>query len=199
MENPAEEITAIVHKLTATDSPDVQKATIETYMLPTVSFRHPVCSVPAGPNSRYQLLGTYQWYRVLSPHIDINVESVVFDSATNLLYLEAVQWFKLFFLPISPAPARLVIRLQLVHIDGLYYIAEQEDFYHPDDFGALLLPISAPFIRFGLTTAGVVSNVSVRLANLFGYWRPGGTHEQDAGGQQQSAAPSEAGLYDKED
>ncbi|KDR72910.1 hypothetical protein GALMADRAFT_252251 [Galerina marginata CBS 339.88] len=193
MEDPAKEITSVVYQMAATDSPDVQKSVIEQYMTSDVGFRHPVCSVKPGPNSREAVLGIYQWYRVISPKIDIRTESVVFDPKQNILYLESVQWFKLFFLPVNPAPARLISRLTLRKKNGLYYIAEQEDFYHTEDFAALLLPISAPFIRIGLTLGGVVSNLLARTANTFGYWRP--SEDQAT----PSHAPSEAGLYDKED
>ncbi|PPQ77837.1 hypothetical protein CVT25_015331 [Psilocybe cyanescens] len=193
MEDPTKEITSVVYQLTATDSPDVQKSAIETYMTSDVGFQHPVCSIKPGPNSRDYVLGIYQWYRVLSPHIEIKVESI---GKPCLLYLEGIQWFKLFFLPIKPAPARLIIRLTLRKKDGLYYISQQEDFYHPEDFAALLLPTTAPFVRFGLTVGGVVSNILARGANMLGFWRPAGELE-DPGIA--SHAPSEAGLYDKEE
>lgn len=112
---------------------------------------------------------------------------------------------------------RLIIRLTLRRKNELYYISQQEDFYHPEvrlsyrftlpshhfylcipftqDFSALLLPASAPFIRFGLTVGGVVSNILARGANALGYWRPLAEPEREA----LSHAPSESGLYDKDD
>jgi hypothetical protein len=101
----------------------------------------------------------------------------------------------------------LITRLTLRKTNGLYYISEQEDFFHPEvlqtvvflddilisfpqDFAALLLPASAPFIRRGLTVGTVLSNLFVRGANMLGYWRP---FLNDA------YASSEVGLYDKED
>ncbi|TFK38407.1 hypothetical protein BDQ12DRAFT_630883 [Crucibulum laeve] len=189
MQNPAKEITSVVLQLTATSSPDVQKATIERYMTSDVGFRHPVCSITPGPNSRDGLLGIYQWYRVLSPKIDIKVESIVFDAEKCVIYLEAVQWFRLFFLPIRPAPSRLVIRLTLRKENELYYISLQEDFYHTDDFMALLLPPAVPFVRLGLSIAGFTSDVLAKSAQVLGFWRPTGNvaaHPDDA----------DVGLYD---
>jgi len=61
MEDPAREITSVVYQLTATDSPDVQKAAVERYMTSDVGFQHPVCSVKPGPNSREAVLGIYQY------------------------------------------------------------------------------------------------------------------------------------------
>jgi len=193
MEDPVQEILSVVQQLTTTDSPYIQKATLETYMTPDVEFRHPVCAVDSEPNSRESLLGIYRWARVLSPRTDINIESIVFDEKQGLLYLESVQWFKLFFLPIKPAPARLITRLSLRKRDGLYYISKQEDFYHPEDFAALLLPASAPFIRLGLTAGTVLSNILIRAANVLGFWR------LSLDDTQRSSPPSEVGLYDKED
>lgn len=63
MENPIEDIKSVVQQLTATDSPDIQKAAFESYMTPDVAFRHPVCAVSAGPNSRATVLGIYQCVR----------------------------------------------------------------------------------------------------------------------------------------
>ncbi|KAF9005128.1 hypothetical protein BDQ17DRAFT_1390008 [Cyathus striatus] len=186
MQDPKREIASVVQQLTATSSPDVQKAAIERYMTPDVAFRHPVCQVNSGPKSREELLGIYQWYRVLSPHIDIRVESVVFDEEKNLLFLEGVQWFKMFFLPnmIAPSPSHLIIRLTLRKENNLYYIAKQEDFYHTDEFAALLLPPAVPLVRLGLGLATIVSNILARSAQVIGIWRPKGipkAPESDAG------------------
>ncbi|KAF8151767.1 hypothetical protein B0H34DRAFT_823324 [Crassisporium funariophilum] len=197
MEDPRKEIATVVLQLTATDSPDVQKATVERYMTSDVSFRHPVCSVASGPNSRHGVLGIYQWYRVLSPNVDLNVESIgkpLFDESKNVLYLEAVQRFRLFFLPIKPAPARLITRITLRKKNGLYYIAEQEDFYHPEDFAALLFPHVAPFVRYGLAAGGMVSNIMYQAASLLGFWSP----QFPAVDADSEPTPSEAGLYDKD-
>ncbi|CAA7266777.1 unnamed protein product [Cyclocybe aegerita] len=193
MEDPARDIYTVVYQLTATDSPDVQKAAVEKYMTPDVSFRHPLCEVKSSASSRDELLGIYVWYRVLSPKIDSQVNSVVFDKDKGLLYVEVVQWFKLVFLPITPAPARLLIRLNLRKVDGLFYIAEQEDFYHTDDFTALLVPPIVPFVKYFLAGATTASNFFARTANFFGYWRPTATVSEA------ESTPSEAGLYNKDD
>ncbi|KAF9472098.1 hypothetical protein BDN70DRAFT_998335 [Pholiota conissans] len=198
MENPVEEIKAVVHQLTATNSPDIQKAALESYMTSDVAFRHPVCSVNAGPNSRDTMLGIYQWYRVLSPQIEIKVESIMFDSEKDVMILEGVQWFKLFFLPVKPMPARLIIRLTLRKQDGLYYISEQEDFYHPEDFAALLLPPIVPFVKFGLLASGTISGVLARASHLLGWWTPGPNAHEVNGHVEPSEAASEAGLYPDE-
>lgn len=45
-------------------------------------------------------------YYSFSRKMSLIIFDIVFDRVQNLLYLECVQWFKLFFLPISAAPAR---------------------------------------------------------------------------------------------
>ena len=61
MEDPAKEIDAVVYLLTAADSPDTQKQTLEKYMTPDVAFRHPLCEVQPGDNSREEVLRIYQY------------------------------------------------------------------------------------------------------------------------------------------
>ncbi|KAF9039274.1 hypothetical protein BJ165DRAFT_377907 [Panaeolus papilionaceus] len=195
MENPREDIEHVIMQLTSTNSPDLQKAAIEAYMAPHVSFRHPVCCMESSRNSRVELLGVYQWYRVLSPQIKVKVENVVFDRDHHVLYVEIVQWFKLFFLPLRPAPARLLTRIKLQKEAHLYYISEQEDFYHPDDFAALLLPPLAFFVRLFLAFNGLACGFLMIWANLLGYWRTSSlANDPDA-----DPAPSEPDLYRDDD
>ncbi|KAF9442709.1 hypothetical protein P691DRAFT_810225 [Macrolepiota fuliginosa MF-IS2] len=192
MQNPEEEITNIILRLTSSPSPDVQRRTVEQYMTSDVAFRHPICAVESGPNSRKTVLGIYQWYRVLSPHINLTVNSVVWDPQHNYVFLDIVQWFKLFFLPIGPAPARLCVRLTLRREEsGLYYIAMQEDFYHPDGFLALLLPPLVPFIRIILVISGLASALYASFAQFLGFWRTNEVEPQ----QPRPDGPGEGDLY----
>ncbi|KXN90734.1 hypothetical protein AN958_03749 [Leucoagaricus sp. SymC.cos] len=173
MENPEEEIRAVVLQLTTASSPELQRRTVERYMTPDVAFRHPVCAVESGPRSRKTVLGIYQWYRVLSPHTELQVNGVVWNQEHKYMFLDVQQWFKLIYLPIRPALARLCVRLTLRREeDGLYYIAMQEDFYHPDDFTALLLPPLVPFIRMVLLIAGLASSLYASFAQFLGFYQP---------------------------
>jgi hypothetical protein len=76
MENPEEEIAAVVYMFCSSDDPDTQKQAIYDYFTPDAGFRHPLCSVAPGPNSRENVLGIYQWYRVMSPKLEIDVDEV---------------------------------------------------------------------------------------------------------------------------
>ncbi|KAL2441077.1 hypothetical protein ABEF95_011712 [Exophiala dermatitidis] len=55
----------------------------------------------------------YRWYKILSPHIDIWVDSVAFDKESLLLYVSIRQNFKLWIVPFYNAPVKLVTVLQL--------------------------------------------------------------------------------------
>lgn len=129
-------------------SPSEQHDAVTRYFTPSASFIHPFCRVPSfsdtpvpfsgglSLNSRTLILAIYKWYKILSPRIDIEIESTgtssppfprnqetnppppqkkVFDQRANLLYLTAHQTFSLWFLPFYQARAvRLVTVLHLV-------------------------------------------------------------------------------------
>ena len=78
------EIAGVIKALTQ-GSPEVQESALREYFLPNASFSHPYCHVPSiskgmiplagGLDSIWLILGIYRWYRTLSPHIDIKVDS----------------------------------------------------------------------------------------------------------------------------
>jgi hypothetical protein len=72
MQNPKAEITAIVTTLTSTKSNSELTDTISRYFTPDVQFVHPICVA----DSRAELLGIYQWYRIMSPRTKCNVENI---------------------------------------------------------------------------------------------------------------------------
>ncbi|KAF7290753.1 hypothetical protein MIND_01316000 [Mycena indigotica] len=188
MQNPTSEIGAVVSLLTAAAAPDIQKAAFLRYMTSDAGFRHPLCSVLPGPGSRERVLGIYQWYRIMSPRIDITVNNVVYDETNRILLLDVVQLFHIRFSPFKPAPARLLVRLTLRQDhDGLFYIALQEDFYHPDDFMALLAPPLSPLVRLGLSMTGRASDIYAKCGRLLGIWTS------------ETGVAHGGGLYDDED
>ncbi|KAF5345033.1 hypothetical protein D9758_010463 [Tetrapyrgos nigripes] len=171
MQDPEKEISSVLLQLTTTSSADVQKAVIEKYFCSDVGFRHPLCYVPPIDESREMLLGIYQWYRVLSPKIEAYVQSVVYDKERDILLLDVFQTFHIRLSPLKPSQSRLLVRLTLKEVDGLRYIAFQEDFYHPDDFMRLLIPPLAPLLRACLSTASFASTVYAKTAQFLGFWR----------------------------
>lgn len=76
MESPRDEVASVITLLTTAVSPDIQRATLQKYFTRDAAFRHPLCRVDSSYNSRESLLGVYQWYRVLSPKIDLTVNHV---------------------------------------------------------------------------------------------------------------------------
>ncbi|KAK7436897.1 hypothetical protein VKT23_018917 [Stygiomarasmius scandens] len=171
MEDPEREITSVLLQLTSSSTADAQKAAMDKYFCSDVGFRHPLCYVPPVEGSREMLLGIYQWYKVMSPTIDAYVQSVVYDRERNILLLDVFQTFHIRLSPLRPSQSRLLVRITLKEIDELYYIAFQEDFYHPDDFMRLLVPPLAPLIRAFLTTASFASALYAKGAQILGFWR----------------------------
>ena len=75
MENPVEDVPGVIHALTQT-SPAEQVETIEKYFVPDAAFSHPFCRVEHGANSRWWIAMIYRWYKIMSPRIDLDVQSV---------------------------------------------------------------------------------------------------------------------------
>ena len=69
------EIPEIIHKLTQ-GPPSTQEKTLMEYFTPDAEFIHPLCRVRRGPYSRLLILAVYQWYKILSPRIELEVNSV---------------------------------------------------------------------------------------------------------------------------
>ncbi len=74
-------------------------------------------------------------------------------------------------------PRRLIIRLKLRLTPSpsdrsktVYLIEEQEDFYHPDDIAALLVPPLIPVVRLALRAATFACKVNARVFGALGYW-----------------------------
>jgi hypothetical protein len=92
MEDPVSEISNVVNELCTATSPDIQRAAMEKYFTTDAGFKHPLCYVPRGRNSRDDILRIYQsvarrgshgsslnpprWYRIMSPNIQIKIKSI---------------------------------------------------------------------------------------------------------------------------
>ncbi|ROT40698.1 hypothetical protein SODALDRAFT_330439 [Sodiomyces alkalinus F11] len=119
----AKEIVPIIKSL-AQGTPSDQERVINSYFLPEASFIHNLCRVPSfNPRhvpftdltigSRWFVLMIYRWYRILSPHIDLQVNSVVHDEKSDLLFLHIRQIFTFFFFPLYHADVSLITLLRL--------------------------------------------------------------------------------------
>ncbi|KAH7170079.1 hypothetical protein EDB81DRAFT_908524 [Dactylonectria macrodidyma] len=182
MEFPAKEIPGVIKAL-AQGSPEQQAVILSHYFLPNASFLHPRSRVPSiskgsaslssGIDSLWMVLAIYRWYRKLSPHMDIKVDSATFDQQSGLLSVSLRQTFSMWCIPVYKAPVRLISVLQLTQITSSptlesqerfgstnrssiapsngfnrpkYYIASQEDLYPVTDCMQFLLPGLGPFL-----------------------------------------------------
>ncbi|KAI1165084.1 hypothetical protein F5B18DRAFT_612661 [Nemania serpens] len=133
MENPEEDISGVIRSLTM-GTRDEQTDTLNDYFLPNAYFVHPFCRVPSfGPtqirvpftninwiiNSRLLISFVYQWYKIISPKISLEVDSTSFDEKTNSLYATIRQTFTVWLMPFSlwQANVQLVCLLELVHAE----------------------------------------------------------------------------------
>ncbi|WPH01927.1 Hypothetical protein R9X50_00478100 [Acrodontium crateriforme] len=141
MENPVEDITGVIHKLTQ-GSPHVQEKAINTYFTPNASFTHPFCRTGSFEGSRLLIHAIFRWYKILSPTIDLTVKSVAFDKTNLLLYVTISQVFSIWLIPFYRAPVTLTTVLQLhkpPHTSK-YYIQSQNDLYQVDQFVRFVAP-----------------------------------------------------------
>ncbi|KAH7336745.1 hypothetical protein BKA66DRAFT_479914 [Pyrenochaeta sp. MPI-SDFR-AT-0127] len=146
MEDPAREIPAVIHLLTQS-SPSVQRETIERYFTPNASFTHPFCrtgswQISPWLNSRWVVEMIYRWYKIMSPRIELTVQSVAFDKPNAILYVQIFQIFRIWLVPYYYAPVKLTSVLTLCHdpCNHLYYIESQHDLYQVDQFVKFLVP-----------------------------------------------------------
>ncbi|KAL4247897.1 hypothetical protein ABKN59_007500 [Abortiporus biennis] len=173
MEDPAKEIEGVVLSCTAAINAESQRTAIERYYAPDAEFHHPLCMVTSKPMSRDEILGIYQWYRILSPTLKVEVKDVTYHVEKNELFVEVVQEFHIRWSPLSPAPARLMVHLILSPSEEdprLQVIKYHEDFYQPEDFLALLVPPLVPVIRLFLHVGTIASNLNARIFGALGYW-----------------------------
>ncbi|KAI0529869.1 hypothetical protein GGR58DRAFT_281477 [Xylaria digitata] len=115
MENPEEDISGVIRSLTQGTRREQEKA-LNDYFLPDACFVHPFCRVPSFGtrvvrlpftntqwtiNSRSLIHLIYQWYKIMSPTIQLEVESTAFDKKANSLYATVRQTFTVWVIPFS--------------------------------------------------------------------------------------------------
>ncbi|XXG98557.1 hypothetical protein Hte_004882 [Hypoxylon texense] len=182
MDVPESQVPYIIRSLTQSTRED-QRRVLEKYFLPNAYFIHPFCRVPSfgdkkipftnqSVNSLWFVFFIYQWYRILSPKIELDINSVAFDKKQNLLYVTLHQTFTLWIVPFSlwQANVKLVTVLNLEHLpvgpDGKpvldaapsatdansdlypkrYFIKGQEDNYQVEDFLKFIAPWGASML-----------------------------------------------------
>ena len=84
MDDPVAEIRGVVLQLT-TGSRQQQQEALEKNFTRDASFKHPFCAVTG---DRDAILRIFQWYKILSPRIQLNVNSVGTFSNCIVLYVD---------------------------------------------------------------------------------------------------------------
>lgn len=69
------EVPTVISLLTQSP-PSLQEKTIERFFVPSAAFVHPLCRIGSFKGSRWVILKIYQWYKILSPRIELEVHSV---------------------------------------------------------------------------------------------------------------------------
>lgn len=139
MEDPVNEIPRVIHLLTQS-TPSVQLHVINKYFTPDASFTHPFVRTGnwdfgSGWNSRWAVERIYRWYKIMSPRIDLHVDSVAYDEKNKVLYVSLWQNFRVWVIPGYSAKTDLVCRLRLEESgrsergQKLLRIKSQEDCY----------------------------------------------------------------------
>ncbi|KAK5083915.1 hypothetical protein LTR05_006422 [Lithohypha guttulata] len=122
MEDPVKDIVPLIHTLTQA-IPSKQKEAVENYFTPNAAFAHPFCKTGSWEidlfdlNSRWATLMIYQWYKILSPRIDLEVLSVTFNEDKLILYADIHQHFRLWLVPFYDADVRFTTCLHLAEGD----------------------------------------------------------------------------------
>ncbi|KAK5096048.1 hypothetical protein LTR70_001457 [Exophiala xenobiotica] len=103
MQNPLLETPSLIHTLTQS-TPSQQRAALYAHFTPTASFTHPFCATSSWSlsptlNSRWAIWKIYQWYKIMSPHISLEVLSVTFNEEHLKLYVDIHQHFRLWIVP----------------------------------------------------------------------------------------------------
>ncbi|KAK8152159.1 hypothetical protein BKA80DRAFT_211647, partial [Phyllosticta citrichinensis] len=161
---PEQEISQVIHLLTQSP-PSVQGETIDKYFTPNATFTHPFCRTGRFKNSRLLIHGIYRWYKIMSPRVDISINSVAFDKHNLILYVHLSQIFRIWVIPFHHAPVSLVTVLQLERRssaagDGKYYIASQNDLYQTTEFPRFVFPPAFLIVWFWQLFATVFCNVA---------------------------------------
>ncbi|KAI0997643.1 hypothetical protein K3495_g10545 [Podosphaera aphanis] len=150
MENPKCQIPQVIRLLTE-GTPSEQKEAIRAFFLRDSSFIHPICRVPSFSlsvpllgefNSRWVIWLIYRWYKILSPRIIINIESVEFNVKTSVLYCEITQVFSPVSIPFYKTKVHLTTKITVHQSlnNGKYYIKTQEDLYQSNQIVKFFWP-----------------------------------------------------------
>ncbi|KAK6435427.1 hypothetical protein LTR95_008386 [Oleoguttula sp. CCFEE 5521] len=141
MDDPLNDISSVINALTR-GSPSEQQNAIQTFFTSSASFSHPFCRTGSFEGSRYLIMKTYQWYKILSPKIELEIHSIAFDAKRLVLFVSLTQLLTPFLMPIFANRGNLDVKLTLIQHrhTGKYYITSQTDLYTIDQWIRFLIP-----------------------------------------------------------
>ncbi|KAK4546282.1 hypothetical protein LTR36_001959 [Oleoguttula mirabilis] len=141
MDDPIQDCHSVVHTL-CQGSPKEQEEAINTYFTPNASFTHPFCRTSSFDGSRLLIHSIFRWYKIMSPKIDLKINSVAFDEVNLILYINISQVFAIWFVPFHRSPVTLTTMLHLTQPPNSrkYYIKSQNDLYQVDQFVRFFAP-----------------------------------------------------------
>jgi hypothetical protein len=170
------EIPTVIRLLTQSP-PSVQETVLERFFTSNASFVHPFCRVPSFEGSRWWVAKIFQWYKIMSPRIELEIHSIgksihepcreicsdgslAFDEEKLKLYVNMSQIFSIWLIPFHVAPATLTTVLDLtsepVQSDAttngdrkLYHISKQEDLYQSSEFVKFIMPHVGYWLVYG--------------------------------------------------
>ncbi|KAK8183155.1 uncharacterized protein BKA78DRAFT_257612, partial [Phyllosticta capitalensis] len=187
---PEQEISQVVRSLTQSP-PSVQRETIDKYFTRNATLVHPFCRTGKFRNSRLLIHGLYRCYKIMSPRVDISINSVAFDKQNLILYVHVSQIFRIWFIPFHYAPVSLVTVLQLEKhspYEDAYYIASQNDLYQTTDFPRFVFPPAFLLVWIWQLFAMVFCNVAALVLTPLTWaeerlwregWLTGGTEAKE--------------------
>ncbi|KIJ47848.1 hypothetical protein M422DRAFT_163336 [Sphaerobolus stellatus SS14] len=174
MENPAEQLPGAIKMITQAINADIQKAAIEQFFTHDAGFNHPAITVVPYDRSRDDIISIYQWYRISSPRVDMVIDDVTFSAEKMKAFISIRQKLHKVYIPWAPmtVPSVLIVQMDFVKKGDLYYIKQQDDYYEPEDWLKLNLPLLSPFVTNFKALATAWCTVIARLAQLVGIWKP---------------------------
>lgn len=126
MNNPKLELRGILFALTENDDPVKHKATVDRYFTSDCSFIHPLCTLPAGPNSREQLKNIYAVYKYFTRDIHIKIQKITVDSNCTRAVIELQESLSASFLPIFRVKnLKIISILDFERVNNKFYIKRQ--------------------------------------------------------------------------
>ncbi|KIJ47847.1 hypothetical protein M422DRAFT_28647 [Sphaerobolus stellatus SS14] len=172
MQDPEREIGNIVLQLTTSTDADKQQAAIDRYFTHDASLDHPVVKVNPSIDSRQSILHIFVFYRFGSSRSKLQVLDVVYNPDSMKIFVNISHEMSQFFNPFAPTHGNMLVQLDLVKRNKLYYIKVQNDYYMPEELVSLNFPFFVPILNFVKQRVNVILlTLAVSVLQTWGFWR----------------------------